>query len=92
MKKLLSEEEYKKLKGLMWALRKPKEKLSDKDKALLKKAFKHSLKLKKVYKLSEELTKIFDTKTSRNGGIRRLKNWITKVQSLILLLVHLKNG
>ena len=81
LKKILSEEEYKKLKGLMWALRKPKEKLSDKDKALLKKAFKHSPKLKKVYKLSEELTKIFNTETSRNGGIRRLKNWITKVQN-----------
>ena len=26
------------------------------------------------------LTKIFETKSSRNGGIRRLKNWIAKVE------------
>ena len=80
LKGILSEEEYKKLKGLMWALRTPKVKLSDRYKAVLKKAFEHSPKLKEVYELSEKLTKIFNTETSRNGGIRRLKNWITKVQ------------
>ena len=80
LKGILSEEEYKKLKGLMWALRTPKVKLSDKYKAVLKRAFKHSPELKKVYELSEKLTQIFNTETSRNGGIRRLKNWITKVQ------------
>ena len=80
LKEKLSEEEYKKLKGLMWALRTPKSKLSDRYKAVLKKAFEHSPKLKEVYTLSEQLTKIFNTETSRNGGIRRLKNWITKVQ------------
>ena len=80
LKEILSEEEYKKLKGLMWALRISKAKLSDKYKAVLKKAFKHSPELKKVYELSKKLTKIFNTETSRNGGIRRLKNWITKVQ------------
>lgn len=80
LKEILSEEEYKKLKGLMWALRTPKVKLSDKYKVVLKKAFEHSPELKKVYELSEKLTKIFNAETSRNGGIRRLKNWITKVQ------------
>ena len=81
LKALLSKEEYKKLKGLMWALRIQKSKLSDRYKAVLKRAFKLSPKLKEVYKLNEELTKIFNTKTSRNGGIRRLKNWIAKVQN-----------
>ena len=43
--------------------------------------FKHSEKLKKVYELSQDLTDIFETQTTRNGGIRRLKNWIKKVQN-----------
>lgn len=81
LKKILSEEEYKKLKGLMWALRYKKEKLSDKYKAVLEKAFEYSPKLKEVYELSEKLTKIFDIETTRNGGIRRLKNWIKEVQN-----------
>ena len=68
LKKELSEEEYAKLKGLMWALRKSK--LSDKEKEILKIAFNHSAKLKEVYELSCKLTKILNTKTTRNGGIR----------------------
>lgn len=80
LKALLSKEEYQKLKGLMWALRTKKSKLSDRYKSVLKRAFKLSPKLKEVYELSNQLTKIFNTKTSRNGGIRRLKNWILKVQ------------
>ena len=78
LKKELSEEEYLKLKGLMWALRKSK--LSDKEKEILKIAFKHSAKLKEVYDFSNQLTKILDTQTTRNGGIRRLRNWISKVK------------
>ena len=80
LKKILSKEQYGELKGLMWAIRIPKAKLSDKYKAVLKKTFKQSPKLKEVYDLSNELTKIFETKTSRNGGIRRLKKWIAKVE------------
>ena len=80
LKGILSEQEYKELKGLMWALRHPNSKLSDNQKSVLKKAFKHSSKLKEVYHLSEELSKIFNTEMSRNGAIRRLKNWIKKVQ------------
>jgi len=76
----LSQKEYEKLKGLMWAIRIPKAKLSDKYKAVLTKVFKHSSELKEVYDLSHKLSKIFDTRTSRNGGIRRLKNWIAKVE------------
>ena len=78
LKKELSEDEYSKLKGLMWALRKST--LSEKEKEILKIAFKHSAKLKEVYELSCKLTEIFNTKTTRNGGIRRLRNWISKVE------------
>ena len=61
LKKILSKEQYGELKGLMWAIRIPKAKLSDKYKAVLKKAFKHAPKLKEVYDLSNELTKNFET-------------------------------
>ena len=82
LKEILSKEEYNELKGLMWALRKSK--LSDKEKDVLKKAFKLSPKLQEAYNLSAELTNIFDTKSSRNGGIRKLKNWIEKVRKSTL--------
>lgn len=62
----------------MWALRKSE--LSDKEKEILKIAFKYSDKLKEVYKLSCKLTEIMNTKTTRNGGIRRLRNWISRVK------------
>jgi len=82
LKEILSKEEYGELKGLMWALRKSK--LSDTEKEILKKAFKLSAKLEEAYNLSAELTNIFDSKSSRNGGIRKLKNWIEKVRKSTL--------
>jgi transposase len=81
LKKALNEKEYAQLKNAMWVLRKAKSKLSNKEKLLLIILFKHSEKLKKVYELSNDLTDIFETQTTRNGGIRRLKNWIRSVQN-----------
>jgi transposase len=81
LKKALTEKEYSQLKNAMWVLRKAKSELSNKDKLLLIILFKHSEKLKKVYELSNDLTDIFETQTTRNGGIRRLKNWIRSVQN-----------
>ena len=81
LKKALNEKEYAQLKNAMWVLRKSKSELSNKEKLLLIILFKHSEKLKKVYELSNDLTDIFETQTTRNGGIRRLKNWIRSVQN-----------
>jgi len=78
LKKSLSDKEYSKLKGVMWILRKSK--LSEEEKETLKKLFEHSPKLEEAYEFRNDLTSIFDTQTTRNGGIRRLKNWIEKVQ------------
>ncbi len=64
----------------MWALRKPKEKQSAKERLALSTLFDRSSPLKMAYQFSEELTQILNTKTSRSGGIRRLKNWIQKVR------------
>jgi len=82
LKKELSAEEYKKLNeptNAMWMLRKKWSKLNCKEKKALEQLFIHSPDLKEAYDLQNNLTKILDTPTSRNGGIRRLKNWIKKV-------------
>jgi len=65
----------------MWALRKPKEKQSAKERLALSRLFGHASSLKMAYQFSEELSQILNTETSRNGGIRRLKNWILKVRN-----------
>ena len=70
---------YAKFRGAMWAIRKTKEKQSAKERLALTQLFKHSASLETAYQLSQQLTRILDTKTSRNGGIRRLKNWIKTV-------------
>lgn len=65
----------------MWALRKSPQQQSEKEKQVLSRLFDHSPTLKECYQYSEGLTKILNTETSRNGGIRRLKNWITRVKA-----------
>ena len=63
----------------MWALRKSPQQQSETEKQVLSRLFNHSASLKVSYQLSEALTKILNTKTSRSGGIRRLRNWISRV-------------
>jgi transposase len=81
LKEELSEEEYAELKGAMWVLRKKKEDLTAENKALLKLLFGYSPSLKTAYQLRNDLTKIFNTKTSRSGGKRRINNWIVRVNA-----------
>lgn len=79
LKEELPKEEYAQLKGAMWVLRKKNRDLSIENKALLKLLFGYSPDLEAAYNLQNALTKIFDTKTSRSGGKRRIKNWIAQV-------------
>ena len=80
LKKELSEEEYKELKGAMWALRKNPEKLSDKDKDILERLFKHSKDLEKAYELQNELTSIFNENQSRRKAKNKIKKWEKRVK------------
>ena len=64
----------------MWALRKSPQQQSEKEKQVLSRLFNYSASFKVSYQLSEALTKILNTKTSRSGGIRRLRNWISHVK------------
>lgn len=79
LKEDLTKEEYAELKGAMWVLRSLQKDLDFDSKALLKLLFGYSPNLETAYKLRNDLTKIFDTKTSRSGGKRRIKNWIDRV-------------
>ena len=65
----------------MWTLRKSRASLNSDDKKQLKKLFTYSPDLKQAYQLSQQLTQIFNTPTTRSGGIRRLKNWVRAVKA-----------
>lgn len=65
----------------MWTLRKSKAALNAGEKKQLKQLFAYSPDLGKAYRFSQQLTGIFNTQTSRSGGIRRLKNWMRAVKA-----------
>jgi transposase len=81
LKNTLIPEEYKRLKGAMWALRRSPNALSDKDRATLDILFRHSPALNTAYSDAKELTTIFDESVSRASGVRRLKSWIKRVEA-----------
>ena len=81
LKQTLLEEDYRQLKGAMWALRKPDEKLTDEEGDVLVRLFAYSPCLKTAYELCGELTAIFDTQMSKREGKRKLQTWIKKVRA-----------
>ena len=76
----LSEEDYKKLKGVMWGLRKPTKALSDDDRQTLDGLFQHSPSLKLAYTLSQELTEIFAQDLSKRQAQHNIKVWKKRVK------------
>lgn len=84
LKSCLSAGEYRQLKGAMWALRRSPQDLTDKDKHVLDRLFRHSHALEQAYDYSTQLTQIFDEAVSHKSGIRRLKSWIRKVEASTL--------
>lgn len=79
LKKELSEEEYKELKGVEWAFRKKMIDLTETPLQKLFKLFSYSPKLKVAYDLMNELTAIFDQNLSRKEGEKKIKKWIKNV-------------
>lgn len=80
LKAELPEEEYKQLKGLLWAFRKSRKKLIPEDRRVLKRFFKYSPDAKVAYNLREQLTKIFDQDVSQPVAKRKIKAWIKRVK------------
>lgn len=80
LKKELPTEEYTKLEGVMWALRKKHECLTEADKSALATLYEHSPSLKKAHAYALKLTHIFNAHSNRKLGLAKLDRWITSVQ------------
>jgi transposase len=80
LKKELPAEEYAKLEGVMWALRKKYECLTEAEKSTLTTLYEHSPLLEKAHIYALKLTHIFNTHSNRKLGLAKLDRWITAVQ------------
>jgi transposase len=80
LKKALPEEEYQKLKGVMWMLRKKKEELRDEELNTLACLFRHSPALKAAYTFSNELTEIFEEDLSKRQAQHKIRVWKKRVK------------
>ena len=81
LKTELSDEEYKRLKGAMWALRKKPENLSDDEQLVLMLLFKQSQLLEAAYNLEKDLTSIFDANYNKAEASKRILEWVNKVEN-----------
>jgi len=81
LKKELHEEDYAKLKGAMWALRKKEEHLTPQDKEVLSAVFEYSPNLKQAYDLRNRLTDIFDQNINKGEASNLIQAWIQNVKS-----------
>jgi transposase len=79
LKRELSTQEYKTLKGSMWALRKEKQDLTPKEQKTLRRLFRLSPDLKKAYLLQNRLTAIFEEQLSPPAAKTKIKRWIVAV-------------
>ncbi len=75
-----SQEDYAKLEGMMWVLRKKHECLSKVDKDKLELLYKHSPTLKKAHRYALRLTHIFNTHSNRKSAISKINRWIIAVE------------
>lgn len=80
LKSTLSQEEYAKLEGMMWILRKNHECLSSQDKAIMEFMYKHSPLLKDAHKMAIKLTHIFNAHHNRKIALTEINRWIKSVQ------------
>jgi len=79
MKDELSPQEYKALKGSMWALRKEKQDLTSEERKTLFYLFQLSPDLKVAYQLQNRLTEIFEKHLSLKAAETRIRKWIIAV-------------
>lgn len=80
LKKELPEDEYKELKGIMWAYRKKKADLSLDETDLLKRFFAYSPDAEKAYHLREDLTALFEQPLSKKEATEKIKTWCKQVK------------
>ena len=79
LKKDLSAEEYKVLKGSMWALRKEKQDLTPAEHKTLNRLFRLSPDAKIAYELQNRLTDIFEAQLSVDAAKVKFEKWMVAV-------------
>ena len=100
LKKELPHEEYTKLEGMMWILRKQHECLSEADKAALEALYAYSPLLKSAHSYALKLTHIFNTHSNRKDAMAKIDRWIVSVEesnltcfnTFIKTLIKYKSG
>ena len=75
LKKTLSKDDYRQLKGSLWAFRKNEDDLDPKEPAILDRLFAYSPTLEQAYTLREQLTSIFEQPPFKNDAKRALRAW-----------------
>jgi transposase len=80
LKGILHPEEYAGLKGVLWALRRNRDKLAKEERRLLELLFQCSPLLRKAYALREKLTSIFDTNHTKESAERAIRKWMAEVR------------
>ena len=80
LKSELSVEEYAKLEGMMWILRKKHECLTESEKDALAVLYKHSPTLKKAHSYAIKLTHIFSAHTNKRLALIKINRWIKSVE------------
>lgn len=80
--RFLSKEERKELKGSRWIILKNKDKLSEDEILLLKRAFSYSEMLHKAYLRKEDFRRIFEKNTDKEKARLQLDEWIEKAQKI----------
>jgi transposase len=73
-------DEYVKLQGMMWILRKKHECLTDVEKDSLVVLYKHSPILKKAHSYAIKLTHIFNTHSDKRHALIKINRWIKSVE------------
>jgi len=79
LKRELPQQEYKALKGSMWALRKEKQDSTPEERKTLRRLFRLSPDLKTAYSLQNRLTAIFEEQLSLPAAKTKIKRWIVAV-------------
>jgi len=80
LKTELLPEDYAKLEGMMWVLRKKHECLSEADTSSLEFLYKHSPILKSAHIYALKLTHIFNTHSNRKSALAKINRWIISVE------------
>jgi transposase len=81
LKKSLLPQQYRSLKGSLWAFRKNPSDLEPEEQAVLSRLFGYSPTLKMAYDLREALTDIFDQAPAKNEAKRQLRAWQADVRT-----------